>query len=570
MKIPKLLKKKEKKEKDETKHQNIPLFFLSFFDTCSNIKILPYRRALYYPAFFIAFYCILVVFAKEIEWVLTFPIVLSKSEQIAGITPPQLWGEHFLIQTKNGTQIHGIFLDNKAKKTVFYFHGNGAPLPYFITDLEFFSDLWYNVMSFDYPWYGKSTWFPYESEVYSSMNEFYQYVKKEKNLKDENIISVGYSVGSAPALEFASKRDTAGVVLIAPFTSRYDLSFAIYGWYVQKAFFLPDSFMNSKKIQSVTEPILFIHGNEDTIIPIRLSKELYRIAPNNASFIEIDNEGHNNILDDYKKVLSVGLSTFIENWKLAEPFYFINKKDEEFFSENSTSTGTWDYIIEKKNIFETTEISSKENNQILLPKTSFKLPEGYVNPFDLDSDSSYTKYINNFITYNSVSYIPDDLVAIESDYIYSNKWWSFLRKEAKEALENMWRDFYNTFGTKIWIASSYRSYEYQKGIKDRWCSDSLCANPGHSEHQAGLAVDVFEATSENEFLKKSDLKNYFWWMKKNAHKYWFHNSYQKGTKVDGYMKEPWHWRYVWVGLATFLHDNNITFAEYYSAVHDMK
>jgi LAS superfamily LD-carboxypeptidase LdcB len=49
----------------------------------------------------------------------------------------------------------------------------------------------------------------------------------------------------------------------------------------------------------------------------------------------------------------------------------------------------------------------------------------------------------------------------------------------------------------------------------------------------------------------------------NAHKYGFHNSYQKWMEVDGKIIEPWHWRYVWVDLATYLHEHNQTFAEYF-------
>jgi hypothetical protein len=34
-------------------------------------------------------------------------------------------------------------------------------------------------------------------------------------------------------------------------------------------------------------------------------------------------------------------------------------------------------------------------------------------------------------------------------------------------------------------------------------------------------------------------------------------------EVDGKIIEPWHWRYVGKELATILHNNNKTFAEYF-------
>jgi len=60
----------------------------------------------------------------------------------------------------------------------------------------------------------------------------------------------------------------------------------------------------------------------------------------------------------------------------------------------------------------------------------------------------------------------------------------------------------------------------------------------------GLAVDIFDASTRQEFLANSLYKKYLEWMKENAHKYGFHNSYQKGLEIDGYDIEPWHWRYL--------------------------
>jgi LAS superfamily LD-carboxypeptidase LdcB len=56
---------------------------------------------------------------------------------------------------------------------------------------------------------------------------------------------------------------------------------------------------------------------------------------------------------------------------------------------------------------------------------------------------------------------------------------------------------------------------------------------------------------------------YYNFLKQNAHKYWFHNTYQKWLEIDGYEIEPWHWRYLWIKFATYLKENNITLAQFY-------
>jgi D-alanyl-D-alanine carboxypeptidase len=128
----------------------------------------------------------------------------------------------------------------------------------------------------------------------------------------------------------------------------------------------------------------------------------------------------------------------------------------------------------------------------------------------------------------------------------------------------MSKDYNLSTNKKIKIASSYRSYIYQKWIIDRGCSPEFCSKPWYSEHQSGLAIDFFEATTENIFLSKSENKLWFDWMNKNAHKYGWHNTYQKWIEVDTYHTEPWHWRYVWEEFATYLLENNLTIAEYYN------
>jgi len=55
----------------------------------------------------------------------------------------------------------------------------------------------------------------------------------------------------------------------------------------------------------------------------------------------------------------------------------------------------------------------------------------------------------------------------------------------------------------------------------------LCAPAGHSEHQLGLAIDLFAATTADKFLSKADFRKYYDWLAANAHRYGWHNTYQK-------------------------------------------
>ena len=208
----------------------------------------------------------------------------------------------------------------------------------------------------------------------------------------------------------------------------------------------------------------------------------------------------------------------------------------------------------------------KEN--IKKEKEESKKEKSIYEKFDLESDNSIQKFVNNKISFQNKKYSPKNLKNIRHIFIYSTKNNSaILREEAWEALKKLSIKFWENFEwNKIKIISWYRPYEEQKRIEKSWaCHKTLCAKAGFSEHQTGLAIDIFE--TDEKLLEDEKIKKYMTWIKENAHKFGFHNSYQKWIKIDWYQKEAWHFRYLWIELATYLKENNMSFAEFYEVTH---
>jgi len=182
---------------------------------------------------------------------------------------------------------------------------------------------------------------------------------------------------------------------------------------------------------------------------------------------------------------------------------------------------------------------------------------------DLESDDSIVKYVDPKTSFNNKGYIPKNLVWVWSDFIKDSKWYIQVHQVAKDNLNKLAEQFYNETQQEIIVVSGYRSYSYQKWIKDRGCPDTLCAKAGHSEHQSGYAIDLYSASTQAEWLWNNTLRKHFAWLNANAHVYGFHNPYQRWVEIDGYEPEPWHWRYVWEDLARYLKQNDLTFAEFY-------
>lgn len=159
------------------------------------------------------------------------------------------------------------------------------------------------------------------------------------------------------------------------------------------------------------------------------------------------------------------------------------------------------------------------------PQISLKLPVRLPIFYD---DTSFLRFVSKDTSLSNASYIPSNLVSISGSTINEAGRRSQLRQEARDALWQMSSEFQQEFGTPLTVVSGYRSAAYQQRLWDLGrCSDSLCAPPGYSEHQLGLAVDLFEASNEKEFFRNQLYTRYYRWLSQNAHLYGWTQSYQK-------------------------------------------
>ena len=189
----------------------------------------------------------------------------------------------------------------------------------------------------------------------------------------------------------------------------------------------------------------------------------------------------------------------------------------------------------------------------------------YTNTKETDVSKNELMLLNKY-NYLTASYNPDDLEVFTNIYAYGEN--QSLRKDAYDAFIEMWNSA-NKDGYKLIVNSSYRSYDEQKKIYDDYSSwygeedaDKKAARAGYSEHQTGLAVDIQSYCSQNKDFEECEE---FTWLTNNAYKYGFILRYPKDKEyLTGYKYESWHYRYVGKKVSKYIHDNNITFDEYYA------
>ena len=151
------------------------------------------------------------------------------------------------------------------------------------------------------------------------------------------------------------------------------------------------------------------------------------------------------------------------------------------------------------------------------------------------------------------NYVPDGLVKLtdKTDYNFWRDDLS-LRPDAESALREMARAA-KADGITLLVSSTYRSYEYQKKLFQRWVDiDGLeeaereSARAGTSQHQLGLAVD-FGSIDDSFAETKMGA-----WMYENAASYGWSLSFPKNYEdITGYRWESWHFRFVGVPACNF-------------------
>lgn len=147
-----------------------------------------------------------------------------------------------------------------------------------------------------------------------------------------------------------------------------------------------------------------------------------------------------------------------------------------------------------------------------------------------------------------------------------------LRPEAARALDQLSaaaeRD-----GAPIIGVSAFRSQGSQQQVHDRYVATegeadarTFSAEPGHSEHQTGLAVDVTGADGTCPTEACFGATRQAAWLAEHAPEFGFIVRYPAGKEaITTYDAEPWHLRYVGTEAAREMQQRNLTLEQYLGA-----
>jgi fermentation-respiration switch protein FrsA (DUF1100 family) len=212
------------------------------------------------------------------------------------------------LDTSDGVRIHAWQVSHGDSLVTLFFHGNAGNLTYREPHFREIAAAGSSILMLDYRGYGKSAGRPTEHGLYADAGAAYDYLLKA-GYRPGQIVIHGESLGTAVAVDLASRRPCAGVVLEAPFTSARDVAQTVLPFIGPAVIW---GFNSRQKIDRIHAPILFIQGERDEIIPLRLGQALYAAAPEPKSFWAVPGAGHNDIVEVGGQAYGLRLRAFYQ------------------------------------------------------------------------------------------------------------------------------------------------------------------------------------------------------------------------------------------------------------------
>ena len=200
----------------------------------------------------------------------------------AGTLPPSPDYELLSLRTADGTRIAAQFgraldatgqplADYSHRPTMIFFYGMRHTVASGGTQMLFgeFRRLGANVLIPDFPGYGMSAGSASEESFYATADAALDHLLGRPDIDHGRIFAAGWSLGTAPAVDLASRRQVAGLLLIGAFTTAHDMGLRLLPntpeWLVS-SLFASCRFDNLAKIPAVKCPILLVQGAQDTMV----------------------------------------------------------------------------------------------------------------------------------------------------------------------------------------------------------------------------------------------------------------------------------------------------------------
>lgn len=198
--------------------------------------------------------------------------------------------EEVVLDTADGERIIAWHVAPRGDQpVVLYFHGNGAGLRHRVERFRALTDDGSGLVALSYRGYSGSSGRPSEDGLIADAAATYAFATAR--YASQRLVLWGESLGSGVAVALAAEHTVGRMVLEAPFLSAVDIAAGAYP-IVPVRWLMKDQFRSDLRIGMVKAPVLIVHGDRDTVVPIGSGEALYALIKAPKRFVRVAGAGH--------------------------------------------------------------------------------------------------------------------------------------------------------------------------------------------------------------------------------------------------------------------------------------
>lgn len=202
------------------------------------------------------------------------------------------WGELHRIPVLDGVRLQALFSRaTPGGPVALFLHGNADSIAHYGFLAAALAERGIGLLAVSYRGYGGSTGSPSEDGLLADGVAAFDWLAERHR---GPVVLVGQSLGANVAVGVAARRPVSRLVLISASTSMAAVAQGHYPFLPIGAL-MRDPFRADLLIGGVPQPKLFLHGDRDTIVPLRHGRALFDLASGSKEFRVLRGHGHNDM-----------------------------------------------------------------------------------------------------------------------------------------------------------------------------------------------------------------------------------------------------------------------------------
>jgi len=217
--------------------------------------------------------------------------------------------EDIWFTSSDSVRLHGWLIPAPSLNHLLLFcHGNAGNISHRLDNVRLLHQRGISVFIFDYRGYGRSHGHISEKGFYLDSEAAHEVARKWVEKNGAKLVVFGRSLGGIAATHLGATKNCDGLILESTFTNMGAMAGAHYPLPFAETL-LKHRLNAVGQIVEVRIPKLFFHGDKDRVVPIKLGRKLFEMAPTPKEFVVLPGAGHNDTYlvggeDYFKKIES--------------------------------------------------------------------------------------------------------------------------------------------------------------------------------------------------------------------------------------------------------------------------